>query len=129
VSEPIVSVDISEIHEGKLEQLKTAMKELVEFVDANEPQPIAYNVYFDEDDARMTVVQLHPDSASMEFHMNVAGSAFPRLAEFLTLSRIDLYGKPSDELLEQMRQKARMLGNAALTVHELHAGFSRLGVR
>lgn len=129
MSEPIVTVDSSEIHEGKLEELKTAMKELVEFVDANEPQPIAYNVYFNEDGTRMTVVQVHPDSASMEFHMNVAGSAFPKFSELLTLSRIDIYGKPSDKLLEQMRQKAQMLGDAALVVHEQHAGFIRLGDR
>jgi quinol monooxygenase YgiN len=128
MSEPIVSIDSSEIHEGRLEELKTAMKELVEFVDANEPQPIVYNVYLNEDGTRMTVVQVHPDSASMEFHMTVAGSAFPKFSEFVTLSRIDIYGKPTAKLLEQMRQKARALGNAALVVHELHAGFTRLGV-
>jgi quinol monooxygenase YgiN len=129
MSEPIVSIDSSEIHEGKLEELKTALKELVEFVDANEPQPIAYNVYLNEDGTRMTVVQVHPDSASMEFHMDIAGSAFPKFSELLTLSTIDIYGKPSDKLLEQMRQKAQMLGDAALAVHELHAGFIRLGDR
>jgi quinol monooxygenase YgiN len=128
MSEPIVSIDSSEIHQGRLEELKTAMKELVEFVDANEPQPIVYNVYLNGDGTRMTVVQVHPDSASMEFHMTVAGSAFAKLSEFLTLSRIDIYGKPTAKLLEQMRQKARALGNAALVVHELHAGFTRLGV-
>lgn len=127
MSEPIVSVDSSEVHEGKLEELQTAMKELVEFVDANEPQPIAYNVYLNGDGTRMTVVQVHPDSASMEFHMNVAGSAFPKFSELVTLSRIDIFGKPSDKLLEQMRQKAQILGDAALVVHELHAGFIRLG--
>lgn len=128
MSEPIVS-DSSEIHKGKLEELKPAMKELVEFVDANEPQPIAYSVYLNGDGTRMTVVQIHPDSASMEFHMNVAGSAFPKFSELLTLSRIDIYGNPSDKLLGQMRQKAQMLGGADLVVHELHAGFIRLGDR
>ena len=58
--------------------------------------------------------------------MNVAGSAFPKLSELLILSRIDIYGKPSDRLLEHLRNKARMLGNAVVSVHSLHAGFSRL---
>ena len=126
MSEPLVSIDVSEIREGKLEALKDAMQELAEFVDANEPEPIAYHVYFDERGTRMTVFQIHPDSASMESHMNVAGSAFPKLSEFLTLSRIDIYGTPSDLLLEQLTHKARMLGNADVGVHELHAGFTRL---
>jgi len=105
------------------------MRELVEFVDANETQPLLYSVYFNPDNTRMTVLQVHPDSSSMEFHMDVAGSTFRGLSELLTLLRIDIYGMASERLLEQMRAKARMLGNAALAVHERHVGFARLGDR
>ncbi len=128
-SNPIVYIDRSEIREGKLEELKTAMKELVELVEANEPRLIAYNVYFTEDGTRMTVVHIHLDSASLEFHMKVAGPAFPKFVEFVELLTIDVYGKPSEDLLEQMRKKAQMLGNGTVVVHELHAGFARFGVR
>jgi len=128
MSEPILYIDRSEIREGKLEELKTAVKELVEFVDANEPQVIAYNVYISESGTRMTVVHIHPDSASLEFHMKVAGPAFPKFTEFIKLSVIEIYGKPSDNLLKQLRQKAQMLGNGTVVVHELHAGFGRFGV-
>ena len=128
MSEPIIYIDQSEIREGKLEELKTAMNELVELIEANEPQLIAYNLYFNEDGTRMDVVHLHRDSASLEFHMKVAGPAFPKFAEFIQLLTIDVYGKPSDDLLEQMRQKAQMLVNGTVLVHELHAGFARLGI-
>jgi hypothetical protein len=60
MSEPIVIIDSSEIREGKHEELKTAINELVGVVEANEPQTIAYNVYLQEDGIRMTVVQVHP---------------------------------------------------------------------
>jgi quinol monooxygenase YgiN len=129
MSEPVISIDVSRIQPRRLEELKRAMTELVEFVDANETRPLLYNVYFNEDDTEMTVLQVHPDSASMEFHMDVAGPAFRGLSEFLTLLRIDIYGPAGDRLLEQMRQKAKMLGNATLLVHERHAGVARLGVR
>lgn len=125
MSEPIVVIDSSDILEGKLEELKAAMKELVEFVQANEPRPIAYNVYLNEDGTRVTVFQVHPDSASMEFHMKVAGPAFPKLAALVNMLTMDVYGKPSDDLLEQMRKKAQMLGSATVLVHELEAGFVR----
>ena len=72
----IVYIDTSDVREGALEELKTAMKELVDFVEANEPRLIAYNVYFSDDGTRMTVVHVHPDSASLEYHMEVAGPAF-----------------------------------------------------
>jgi len=129
VPAPIVVIDSSEIREGKLEELKTALEELAAFVEANEAEPIAYNIYFDEDCTRMTVVQIHPSSAAMELHMNVAGPIFRKFAELLELSRVDFYGRPSDALLEQMRQKAQLLGNAPVVVNELHAGFSRFATR
>lgn len=126
MSDPIVVIDSSEILEGKLEELKTALEELVELVQANEADPIAYNVYLGENGTRMTVVQIHPSSASMEFHMTVAGPVFRKFTELVTLSRVDFYGKPSDALLQQMRQKAQLLGNAPVVVNELHAGFMRI---
>jgi quinol monooxygenase YgiN len=125
MSEPIISLDTSEIRYGKLDELKKAVAELVEFVRSNEPRPIAYEVYLDQTGSRMTVVQVHPDSASMEYHMTVAGPAFPGFAELLTLSTLDVYGKPSEELLELLRRKVRMLGDATVVVHELQAGFTR----
>jgi hypothetical protein len=128
VSEQIVFVDSSEIREGKLEELEVAIHDLVEFVESNEPRPIAYNVYLNESGSRMTVVQVHPDSASMEFHMEVAGPAFSKFVELIKLSTMDVYGKPSDDLVEQIRQKIRMLGNGTVVVHELQAGFARFGL-
>jgi quinol monooxygenase YgiN len=127
MSEPIVFIDRSEIREGKLEELKTAMKELAEFVEANEPRTIAYDVYFDEAGSRVTVVQVHPDSASMEFHMKAAGHLFPRFADLLELVTMDVYGEPSEELLGRLRQKTQMLGVGSVVVHQLHAGFARFG--
>jgi quinol monooxygenase YgiN len=125
--EPIIAVDSSEIREGRIDELKAGLTELVEFVEANEAEPIAYRIYIDEDGTRMTVVQIHPNSASMELHMRLAGPIFQKFADLVVLTRIDFYGRPSDALVEQMRQKAGMLGNAVVVVNELHAGFARFG--
>jgi hypothetical protein len=124
---PLVAIDSSEIREGRIDELKAGLTELVEFVEANEAEPIAYSIYIDEAGTRMTVMQIHPSSASMELHMRLAGPIFQKFAELVVLSRIDFYGTPSDALLEQMRQKAELLGNARVVVNELHAGFARFG--
>ena len=42
MSQPIVYVDTSEVRPGRLEELKAAMNDLARFVQANEPQLIAY---------------------------------------------------------------------------------------
>jgi hypothetical protein len=125
--QPLVVVDTSEVLEGRLEDLKAAFQELVEFVETNEPEPIGYWMYLTGDGSRMTIVQVHPDSASMEFHMKVAGPAFAKLKDMLRLRSMDVYGEPSEELLAQLQQKARMLGDATVAVHDPHRGFSRFG--
>ena len=125
MSDPLVLVDSSEIAEGKLEVLRQSVAELAEFVEKNEIAPIAYQVYFSVDGRRMTVLQIHPDSASMEHHMEVAGPVFAGFADLLELQTVDIYGTPSDKVVEQLRQKAELLGTATVTVHELEAGFAR----
>lgn len=129
MSDAIVYVDTSDVREGALEDLKAAIKEMVEFVDANEPRLIAYNVYFSDDGTRMTVVHVHPDSASLEYHMEVAGPIFRQFVELVTLSSIHIYGEPSEKLLKQLYEKARLLGRGAVVVDALHAGFTRFAVR
>jgi hypothetical protein len=125
MSSPILVVDSSEIREGKLEEVKAGVEDLAAFVEANEAEPLAYNIFFDEAGTRMTVVQIHPDSASLERHLTVAGPVFRKFADLLTLERIDVYGRASEAALEQMRGKAQLLGDAPVVVNELHSGFSR----
>src|SRR5688572_22333170 len=80
MSSPILVVDSSEIRTGKLEEVKAGVVDLVAFVEANEAEPLAYDIYFDEAGTQMTVVQIHPDSASLERHLTLAGPVFRRFA-------------------------------------------------
>lgn len=125
----IVYVDTSEVRAGALEELKAAIQELVEFVDANEPRLIAYGVYLSDDGTRMTVVQVHPDSESLEYHMDVAGSAFRKFVGLVTLSSIQIYGAPGEKLVRKLHEKARLLGRGVVVVSGLHAGVTRFGSR
>jgi quinol monooxygenase YgiN len=125
MSDLIVYVDAAEVREGALEELRPAIAELVAFVEANEPRLIAYNVYLSDDGTNMTVVSVHPDSASLEYHMTVAGPLFRRFVELVTLSSIHIYGAPSDDALRQSFEKARLLGRGAVVVESLFAGFTR----
>jgi len=127
--QPLVYVDRSDVREGALEQLKDAIGALADFVEENEPQLISYTVYFSEDSRQMTVVHVHANSASLDYHMEVAGPRFGRFADMLTLSSIHIYGEPSEKALGQLRDKVRMLGSGDVILHAPHAGFSRLGLR
>ena len=85
MSDAILYIDISEVREGALDELTAGLKDLVDFIEANEPRLIAYNVYLSADGTRMTVVNVHPDSASLEYHMEVAGPLFRRFVDLVTL--------------------------------------------
>jgi hypothetical protein len=126
MTEPLIAVDSSQIREGKLDAVKAGVAELAEFVEANEPEMIVYSIYLDEEAGRMTVVQIHPNSASMERHMEIAAPVFRKFAGLLLMTRVDFYGTPSEALLERTRQKAELLGSAPVVVNELQAGFARL---
>ena len=123
--QPIVYVDTSAIREGKLNELEVAMKGLAEFVEAKVPQLISYGFFLDEDRTQMTVVAVHPDSASLEFHMDTGGAEFRKFGELVDLLRIEVYGRVSDAVLERLHEKARMLGRGTVAVHEFYTGFNR----
>lgn len=57
--------------------------------------------------------------------MDVAGPAFAPFAGLVNMRSIDIYGTVSDELRGRLRQKATLLGDGTVRVHDLHAGFAR----
>lgn len=127
MTELIVYVDESTIREGRFAELQEAMAELVDFIDAYDPDILAYNVNFGADDSRMTVVHLPEDSDSLATHMEVAGPKFPPIGEFIDLESIDVYGRPDEELVRRLREKAAMLGDGRVTIHDRHLGADRIG--
>jgi hypothetical protein len=122
----LVYVDTSEVRDGALEQLTAAIDELAEFIEANVPEVLAYNVYLSEDGSEMTVVHVHAEPSSLDRHLETGGPVFRKFTDLLTLTSIHIYGEPSDRALQLMREKARMLGSGELIVHRPRAGFSRL---
>ena len=126
-SEPIVYIDHSDVREGSLEELESGVRRVVDFIEAREPRLIAYGFYIDEDAMKMTVVAVHPDPASLELHLDIGSDEFRKLAHLLTLTAIECYGRPSDKALEQLRQKAAMLGDGGTIVSlDRSAGFARI---
>ena len=84
MAEPILYIDTSDIQVGHLATVRELMADLVDFVEANEPQLIAYNFYVEESDNTMTCVVVHPDSQAREAIVRIAALRFagtPALAD------------------------------------------------
>ena len=102
------------------------MPGLVEFIEANEPRVIAFNEYVNEAGDEVTVVQIHPDAASMEAHTTiVADRARAAYAETLDATvKIQVFGQPSEAMLAALRQQAG--SGVEITLHTEHlGGFTR----
>jgi quinol monooxygenase YgiN len=128
MSQPFIYVGTLGIKEGKLEEVKQSWQAVVEAVKEHEPQMIAFHGFVNERGTEMTVIQVHPDTASMDFHMNVlretlgeqlARALGPELFEF---RRSEYCGTPSESALEMDRQ----IPGLAVDVKPTHlAGFTR----
>ena len=112
---------------GALEAEKRRVPQLCEFIEANEPRVVAFNEYVDDDGTEVAVVQVHPDAASMEFHMGVVREQAERAyAETLdATTSIRVFGMPSDGVLDMLTRQAG--SGLSLTVRRHHlGGFTRL---
>jgi len=99
---------------------------LVEFIEASEPRLIAFNEYANDAGDEVTVVQIHPDASSMEAHMEtVRERALQAYAETLDATiRIQVFGRPTDAILETLRQQAG--SGVEISVNGEHlGGFTR----
>ena len=71
MSGPFVLAYTFKIKDGKLDDAKKAFESAFEIIEANEPRMLGYYVWFDESTHWGASVQIHPDSASAAFHLNV----------------------------------------------------------
>ena len=126
MSEPFIFIGTHTIREGKLEDFMKSCGQLVEVVEANEPRLISFHLYVNEDGTEVTVVQVHPDADSMLFHMQVAREHISEAYQSTLdkTERIDVYGKPSDAVLEMFRQLAGSGVPLSVKAHHL-GGFTR----
>lgn len=126
---PVIYIDRSRVHGGRWEELKAGIRALVDFVDRYQPQMAAYGFYLDEGANEMTVVSVHPDSASLERHIEVGSPEFKKLGPFLELREIEVFGHLSERAVELVQQKAASLGEAgAVALHEQFAGFDHVNM-
>jgi hypothetical protein len=123
---PLIFIATNRLKDGKLAAERARVSDLVAFIDENESQLIAFNEYVNEAGTEVTVVQVHPDAASLRKHLGVvrdrAAAAYGETLDG-TLA-IQIYGRVDDELLSTLR--AQTGDGVSLTVASEHlGGFTR----
>ena len=126
MSGPLIVVFSYSIKPGSQEDAPRRLAELVDFVETNEPRMIAFHAYLDQDGKSLSIVQVHPDSASMEFHMQVNAKHFATAFDWLDTSITQQYFGPiSDALAAELAK----WDESATHMPEHAAGFTRTTVR
>src|SRR6266446_122901 len=123
---PFIFIATNRLKEGRLAAERRRVPGLCDFIEASEPRLIAFNEYANEEGTEVGVVQVHPDAASFESHMGVVRERAERAyAETLEgTTSIQVYGTPSDTVLEMLRRQAG--SGVPLTVKPYHlGGFTR----
>jgi hypothetical protein len=123
---PFIFIATNRLRAGRIEAEQQRAAELVSFVEASEPRLIAFHEYANADHTEVTVVQIHPDAASMEFHLDtVGGHARRAYAETLEgTTDIQVFGTPTDRILRTLSQQAG--SGVPVRIHAQHlGGFNR----
>jgi hypothetical protein len=105
MSTPFVYVGTWTIKEGKLDEARKWLAEHADFVETNEPRMIAFHFYVDAETGTCSVVQLHPDSTSMEFHMQLLAEHMSAAQDYIDQILTEQYfGAMSDELSKTLAE-------------------------
>lgn len=124
MTDPIIYVGTHRIKEGALEVARDGSVQMGEYLEANHPRMIHFGIYIDDEAHEMTVIQVHPDQASMLQHLEIARDKIAQAYGFLEgTEKIEIYGSPDGELVDLIGQMAM---GAPVRFNQAAAGFSRL---
>jgi quinol monooxygenase YgiN len=126
---PFIYVGTMTIKPGKLDEARKGVAELIDLVETNEPRLIAFHAFLDEEGGTLAMVHVHPDTASMEFHMEVAAKHFATALDYLDkVVSEQYYGTISPGLAAELAKwQDPSVSVTQLPVHG--GGFTRTNVR
>jgi quinol monooxygenase YgiN len=124
-----IYVGTTRVKRGRLSELRRQLADLAEFVETNEPRMIAFHTFLDEPGEKLSIVQVHPDSAWMEFHMKVNAKHFATAFDNLdAVVSEQYYGAISDSLASELAKwDDATVAVTRMPVHE--SGFTRSNIR
>lgn len=124
---PVVFITTYAIKNGELERFQSILQDLLNTLEAEEPDALAINAYIRTDGTQASIVQLTRDVESIKRFWRILHQHTGRsLADLANTTGVQLYGSHGDIALERTRHSAG--SDATVAVLPLHlGGFTRLG--
>ena len=127
MSEPVVFISHFKVKEGKVDELRRLAGEVERSLREDKPRTAAWLVYLNEDGTRVSFVHCFPDAPAMDLHFEGSDERSVAVYEFVEPDGFEIYGRPSDEALETMRQAAAGSGVSLRVLPDHVGGFLRTG--
>lgn len=125
MQEPFVFVTTHTINDGKREEVEALSESFSDFVESNEPDVLAFEFFVDDDGRTVSNVQVHPDAASMERHLQLSGEQIGRALAVTQTRSIDVYGMPGPVLRTVLDHNVEA-GVQVSIMPNRQAGFARM---
>ena len=126
MSEPIVFISHFLIKEGSLDAYRQLQREVAKALHAEKPRTLVFLTYVRHDGTRMTAVHVFADAESMDRHFEGADERTAAAYEFLVPDGWEIYGSPSTQVVDTMRDAAKASGVPLAVQAEHVAGFMRI---
>ncbi|MFZ0511651.1 MAG: antibiotic biosynthesis monooxygenase [Candidatus Nitrosopolaris sp.] len=88
------------IEEGKIEEFKKLIQNISKLVETNEPDTTNYQFYLNKAETKCIVTETYASSEAALAHTKGVAlqTILPKILSVAKMTRIDVYGNPSEEL-------------------------------
>ena len=87
---------------GKLDEFKKIATEAIERVEANEPDTLSYEWFFNDDESKCYLLEWYKNSEAVLAHLENIGDLLGSLVEISSTNRLEIYGDPSEALRQTL---------------------------
>lgn len=95
-----------ELTPGKQDKFEELVRQAVDYVSASEPETLIYDWYVSDDGTSARIYELYESAEAVLTHLGgkAVSEILPSIIEFAPLTRIEAFGKPSDQLVSAASQ-------------------------
>jgi quinol monooxygenase YgiN len=118
---PIVFISHNAVKAGMLEGFRNAFGQVTQALDAEKPGTVVFLAFAADDGSEVSIVHVFPDADAMGQHLEGVQERTGTAVEFIQTKGYEIYGAPSEPVLEAMRGFADA-ENVPLHVQSDHVG-------
>ena len=90
------------IAEGKLDELKKLQTTAIETTKGKDSGALSYEFFFNDDESKLYALEWYKDSEAVLSHLEIVGEILNQLLAVSQPTRFEVFGSPSDELVEAL---------------------------